>query len=153
MGIANSNLLPSQQAAIVGNIDPDAYAAGTVTTGWIDMADFEAIMAIVQAGDLGTNATLDAKLEQASDGSGTGAKDVTGKAITQLTEAGTDSNKQAVINLNGDELDVSNGFTHVRLSITLATATSDLGAIVLGFYPNYGPASDYDASTVDEIVA
>lgn len=152
MSIANANLLPSQQAAVVGVIDPDAYAAGTVTTGWISMATFEAIQAIVMAGDLGASATLDAKLEQATDGSGTGAKDITGKAITQLTQAGTDSNKQAVINLFAAELDVANSFTHARLSMTVAVATSDAGAIVMGHLPHYGPASDNDLASVDEIV-
>ena len=84
---------------------------------------------------------------------GTGAKDITGKAITQLTQAGTDSNKQAIINLHRDELDLANSYTHVRLSHTVATATSDSAAILLGFDPRYNTASDNDAATVDEIVA
>lgn len=150
--MGNPNILPSSAAAVVGVIDPDAIAASTVTTGWIDMDQFEAIQAIVMAGTLGASATLDAKLEQASDGSGTGAKDITGKAITQLTQAGTDSDKQAVINCFANELDRDNSFTHVRLSMTIATATSDAGAIVLGHYPHYGRASDSDLATVDEIV-
>lgn len=153
MSIANANLLPSQQAAVVGAIDPDALAANTYTTGWISMADFYAIQAIVMAGTLGSSATIDAKLEQATDGSGTGAKDVSGKAITQLTQAGTDdSDKQAVINCRSEELDIDNDFTHVRLSLTVGTATSDAGAVVMGHYPSYGPASDNDAATVAEIV-
>lgn len=151
--MGNPNLLPTDKTAVVAAIDPDAYAAGTVTTGWIAMSAWDSIMAIVMAGDLGASATLDAKIEQATDGSGTGAKDVTGKAITQLTQAGTDSNKQAIINLYADELDIANSFTHARLSMTVATATSDAGAVVLGLVPRYGPASDSDASTVDEIVS
>ncbi|PHP68188.1 hypothetical protein CSC94_05925 [Zhengella mangrovi] len=149
----NANLIPSDRAAIVGAIDPDVTAAGTVTTGWIAAKDFLTFMAIIMAGTLGTSATLDAKIEQATDSSGTGAKDVSGKAITQLTQAGTDSDKQAIINLRADELDVANDFTHFRLSLTVATASSDAGAIVLGLDPAYGTASDNDAATVDEIVA
>jgi hypothetical protein len=38
-------------------------------------------------GVLGASATVDAKLQQATDNSGTGVKDVTGKAITQLVKA------------------------------------------------------------------
>ena len=86
MNIANANLLPSQHAAVVAAIDPDAYTAGTQTTGWIDMAEFEAVMFLIMAGILGASATLDAKVEQATDGAGAGAKDITGKAITQLTK-------------------------------------------------------------------
>ena len=67
---------PSDRAAVAGVIDPDAYSTGTQTTGWIDMGKFAAIMAIVQAGTLGASATIDAKLEQAQDSSGSGAKDV-----------------------------------------------------------------------------
>lgn len=146
------NLLMTEAVALLGNIDPDANAAGTLTTGWIEAKDFRAFAALVSAGDLGSSATLDAKLEQAQDGSGTGAKDITGKAITQLTQAGTDSNKQAWINLRPGELDIANGFTHFRLSMTVATATSDADGKVFGFAPLEHPASASDAATVDEIV-
>lgn len=152
MSGSNPNLLPSQLSAVIGVIDPDAYAAGTVTTAWLDMSEFEAVQAIVGAGDLGTDATLDAKFEQASDAAGTGAKDVTGKAITQLTEAGADSNKQSVINLFASELDIKNDFTHVRLSMTVAVATSDAHAMVQGVHAHYGDASDSQAASVAEVV-
>lgn len=147
------NAKPSEIAGLVGIIDPDAYTAATYTTGWVSTAKWTALMAIVMAGDLGSSATLNAKLQQASDSSGTGAKDITGKAITALTQAGTDDNKQAIINLRGEELDVDNGFNHVRLSMTVATATSDAGALLLGLFPARGPATDVDATTVDEVVA
>jgi hypothetical protein len=148
----NLHVLASEVAAVVGVIDPDAYAASTVTTGWIAAKDFNQFLAIVKAGDLGASATLDAKLEQATSAAGAGAKDITGKAITQLTQAGTDSNKQALINVKPEELDVNGGFTHFRLSMTIGTATSDTGGLVLGLNARYGAASDHDAATVDEIV-
>ncbi len=146
----NPNVSPSDRAPLMAVIDPDAYTAAAYTTGWVSMADFDNVMAVVMAGDLGSSATIDAKLEQATDASGTGAKDVTGKAITQLTDGGSDSNKQAVINCRSDELDVDNDFTHVRLSVTVGTATSDMGAALFGFDARYQPADD--VSTVDEIV-
>lgn len=147
----NPNILPSNEAVLAGIIDPDAYAASTVTSGWVSLVTYEAIQAIVMAGTLGASATLDAKLEQASDSGGTGAKDITGKAITQLTQAGTDSDKQAIINCRSDELDVANSFTHVRLSMTIGTAASDAGGLILGHYARYQPATD--ATTVDEVVS
>ena len=151
--MAQKTFLPSELAAVVGVIDPDANTAATYTTGWISMADFASIMAVVMAGTLGASATLDAKLEQASDGSGTGAKDITGAAITQLTQAGGDSDKQAILQCYGEDLDLANEFTHVRLSMTVATATSDVSAVVMGMGARYGPASDHDAATVSEIVS
>lgn len=151
--MAQKTLIPSDSMAVVGAIDPDANTAATYTTGWIDMATFQTLMAIVMVGTLGASATLDAKLEQATDGSGSGVKDITGAAITQLTKAGSDDDKQAIIQCWAEDLDLANGFTHVRLSMTVGTATSDCGAVVLGLNPRYGPASDYDADSVDEIVA
>ncbi|MGR3593035.1 MAG: hypothetical protein ACU0B9_06970 [Limimaricola soesokkakensis] len=137
---------------LLASIDPDAYAAGTVSTGWISAANWQDFLAVVSAGDLGAGATLDAKIEQASDSAGTGAKDVVGAAITQLTQAGADSNSQAIIALSADDLDIANGFNHFRLSITVGTATSDAGGMVFGGTCRYGPAADYDAPSVSEIV-
>ncbi|MGE4338203.1 MAG: hypothetical protein AB7E55_19825 [Pigmentiphaga sp.] len=147
----NLNVGLSNSLPVAGVIDPDAYTAATYTTAWIDMAVFRAILAVIQVGTMATSSTVDAKIQQASDASGTGAKDVTGKAITQLTEAGTDSDKQVAIEVWEDELDIANDFTHVRLSVTVAAAASDMSAIVLGLGARYQPAADL--ATVDEIVS
>lgn len=146
------NLKPSDQAAVLATIDPDAYTADTYVSDYVDMSMVQSIMAVLMVGTLGTSATVDAKLVQATDSSGTGVKDITGKAITQLTQAGTDADKQAIINCFASELDINNSFTHVALSVTTATAACDLGAVVLGFAPRYAPASDNDLASVDEIV-
>lgn len=145
----NANIKPSDRAPVLAVIDPDAYTAATYTSGWVDMSLWESLQAIVFAGTLGSGATLDAKLEQATSAAGAGAKDITGKAITQLTQAGTDSDKQAVINCQSEDLDVEGGFRYVRLSMTVGNATSDAGGVVLGMDPRYAPT---DASTVDEVV-
>jgi hypothetical protein len=143
---------PSEAVAVLGVIDPDANTAAAYTSDWGDMGKFKKAMAIVFAGTLGSSATLDAKLQQATDSSGTGAKDISGKSITQLTEAGTDSDKQAIIEVDASELDVAGGFRYVALVMTVATATSDSGGVLLGFEPRFGPASDNDLASVDEIV-
>lgn len=148
----NQNVPASNEVAVVATIDPDAYTAAAYVSDYVNMADYERIMAVVMAGTLGTSATLDAKLVQATDSSGTGVKDVTGKAITQMTQAGTDSDKQAVINCRREDLDYNNGFEFVALSITIGTATSDAGGVVLGVDARYGPASGNDLASVDEIV-
>lgn len=146
------NNRPSERVALVGVISPDVHTAGARSTGWIAAKNFNKFMAVVFAGTLGASATLDAKLEQASDSSGTGAKDITGKAITQLTKAGSDDDKQAIINLSADQLDINNGFTHFRLTMTVATATSDTGGVVFGVDARLPPGSDNDLAAVDEIV-
>ena len=127
----NANLRPTDRSAILAVIDPDVTTASTVVSGWLSMALWNQIKCTVLAGTLGTNATVDAKIQEATDASGTGAKDITGKAITQMTQAGTDqSDTQAIINLEADELDAANGFTHVQFSITVGTATSDIAGVV-----------------------
>ncbi len=136
---------------VVATIDPDAASAGTVTSGWIAAADFQRFLVIIMAGDLGSSATLDAKLQQASDSSGTGAKDITGKAITQLTQAGTDSDKQVLMHVDASDLDVDNSFTHFRVSMTVATAASEIAAIVLGMEPTRSYIAQ--KTSVDELVA
>jgi len=149
----NPNELASEGVAVGAVIDPDVLTATAFTSTWMSMEVFENAMAIVMAGTLGSSATLDAKLLQATDASGTGSKDITGKAITQLTQAGTDSDKQAIINCRAEELDLDNDFDHIAISLTVAVATSDACAVLLGLNARYKPASDNDVASVDEIVA
>lgn len=146
-----ANAKQSEVSAVLATIDPISQAAGTVTTGWVSAANFERFLATVQTGVLGTSATVDAKLQQATDSSGTSAKDVTGKAITQIVKASGD-NKQALINLATSELDVSGGFGYFRLSITVGTAASLIAAKVDGVVPRFAPGSDFNQSAVVQIV-
>ncbi len=141
----------SEKVQLVGVINPASNAAGALTTAWVSMASFEEMMAIIALGTMVTNSTVDAKLQQAQDSSGTGVKDITGKAITQLTQAGTDrSNKQAQINVRAEEMDRTNGFTHVRLSMTTAVAASGSTAVLLGMGSRYSPGTPA-ASVVETI--
>lgn len=143
----------SDAIGLVATIDPDVYTAAAYTSDWAAMKDYPEMMAVIMAGTLGSSATLDAKLQQATDSSGTSAKDISGKAITQMTQAGTDqSDTQAIINVNEEDLDVAGGFTHVAIVMTVGTATSDAGAALFGCNPNYGPADNFDLASVGEIV-
>lgn len=145
------SLKPSDRASIVGVIDPQS-ASTAKTTGWIDASKFQNFLALIEVGVLGASATVDAKIQQATDSSGSGAKDITGKSITQLTKVGTDDSKQVLINVHQDEIDAANSFCFIQLSVTPATAASLIAAQVLGFDPRYAPATDFDATTVDEVV-
>ena len=146
----SKNIPPSDRVRVMGTIDPDVYTAAAYTSDYVSMAEFENVMAVISAGILGTSATLDAKLVQATDSSGTAVKDITSKAITQLVKA-TDDDKQAVINCRADELDTANSFNHVAIVMTVGTATSDAGALLLGFDARYEPEADL--ASVAEIVS
>lgn len=141
---------PSERAAIVATIDPASLTANTYVSDWVDASKFDNLMAVILLGAITANGTFNAKLIQSQVAAGTSPADIAGKAVTELTKAGSDDNKQVIINLRGDELTA--GYRYVALSVTTAVAASLAGAAILGFNPNYGPASDYDLASVDEIV-
>jgi len=145
------NVKATEQAAVLGEISPSSQAAGALTTAWVSAANFNKFLALIQTGVLGASATVDSKIQQAQDSSGTGAKDVTGAAITQIVKA-TGDNVQAEINLDPQQLDVANGFGYIQLSVTVGTAASLTAATLLGFTPRFAPASDWNATSVKQIV-
>jgi hypothetical protein len=148
-----ANQLPSEVAAVLGTIDPDAYGASTVVTDYADMAKFESLFFIISVGTMAASSTLDAVVKQDVAATGSAKNLTTSKAITQLTQAGTDSDKQVVINVRAEDLDMANGFSICALSVTTAVDAVDYGVVVLGFNPRYSPASDNDIASVDEIVS
>lgn len=145
-----SNAKLNERFAIVATVDPGSKTAAAYNTDWVAMQDIRRVNFIVMTGTLGSSATVDFKLQEATDSSGTSAADISGKSITQLTQAGTDDNKQATVEVNASEL--STGFTHVRGVLTVGTATSSVAVIALGGAVRFKPASDFDLSSVDEIV-
>jgi len=141
----------SEALALAAVISPVSQGAGTANSGWVDMRDAKRLLAVITTGVLGASATVDAKLQQAVDSSGTSAKDITNKAITQIVKASGD-NKQALINLADDELDSSNGFRFVQLSITVGTAASLIsGHVLLG--ASFEDASGQNPAAVVQVVA
>ena len=147
MGTINS--LTTERAAVVAVIDPDSTGTGGTDSTEVDHSEWNTTQWTLMVGTMQATSTVDFKLQSASS-SGGSFSDITGKAITQLTAAGSDSDKQVIINLRADEL--TSGDRYVKGVVTVATANSDLGMLALGFDARYAPASDNDMSTVDEIV-
>ena len=155
-----TNTIPSEDVAVLATIDPDAYAHGAQNSDYCDMGDFDQLMAVLMWGDSDTTTTFDFKLQEATTAGGAGVKDISGKAITQLASGSPEAgDKQAIINLRAEDLDIDNGFRFVRAVATVADSdspasavTADYGAILLGFGPRYGPAYDLDLASVAEIV-
>jgi hypothetical protein len=145
------NALDSELVAILATLDPTSQAAGTLSTGWIPAGNHHNLLAVIQTGVLGTGATVDAKLQQASDATGTGAKDIADKAITQIVKASGD-NKQVLIDIKPEELDIANGFGFVRLSLTVGVAASFTAAQILGISPRVLPAAGANQASVSQIV-
>lgn len=145
------NAKGSELLSILATIDPVSQGAGTVTSGWVSVANFHSFLAVVQTGVMGASATLDAKIQQAQDNSGTGVKDVTGRVITQIVKA-TGDNKQAFINLRPEDVDNINGFCFVRVSLTVGVAASIVSGQLIGMNPRYASADAYNQAAVAQIV-
>ena len=145
------NSKASEMLAILATIDPASQAAGALSTGWVSVANHLGFLAVVQTGVLGTSATVDAKLQQAFDNAGTGAKDIAGKAITQIVKA-TGDNKQALINIKPEELDTVNGFGFVRVTVTVGVAASITSAQLLGVNPRFAPADAANQAAVVQVI-
>lgn len=142
-------LRPSERLALVAAIDPASQAAGApAVTGWLKADQFFNYFALIQLGAISAGGTVDAKFEQASDATGTGAKAIAGKAITPLADPAGDS-KQAMIELQPDEMDIPGGFKWFRLSIQATTAAALASAAVFGVDPRYAPPAQ--AASVAQI--
>jgi hypothetical protein len=146
----DANLRFSELNAVLATLDPASVAASTVVTAYVPATNFHRLSAVLQTGVLGTAATVDAKLRQATDASGTGAKDITGKAITQIVKTSGD-NVQAMIDLRTDELDATGGFAYVSLSVTVGAAASLLSAVLYGHGPRFAPASQFNQAAVVQL--
>ena len=145
------NVKIAEKLAILATLDPASVSSGTVVTSWVPATNFMGFIALLQTGVMGSLGTIDAKLQQATSAAGAGAKDITGKAITQIVAA-SGNNKQALIECRTSDLDGSNGFNFVALSVTVGTASSIVGASLIGGNPVYSPTAIYNQPAVVQVV-
>lgn len=141
--------LPSERFGIVATIDPiDANNADS-SSDVIDMSLWGSVAFIAQLGVINASATFDMALYESDAANGGSPSAIAGKALTQLTGAGTDGAKQAIINLRADDC------TKRYVFATMANSShSQLAAVIaLGFDPRYTPTDAIDLASVDEIVS
>lgn len=135
---------------LLGHIPADSETTEQ-NTGFIYAGNHHRFVTLISVGDMATNATFDVDIEQATNSAGSGTvKNVTGKSITQLTQAGSGSNKVVIIELRSEELDVAGGFDHFNVECTPATAAVEFSVMVFGFEARYRPVS---TTSVEEIKA
>ena len=144
------NTTGSEQLSILATIDPSVQAVGTANTSWVPLANHLDALALIATGAMEVGATLDAKLQQATDASGTGAKDIEGTSITQLLD-GSGDNAQVLINLRAEDLDVNSGFAYVRLALTVGTAAANTAALLLGINARREPADQFNVASVAQV--
>jgi hypothetical protein len=133
--------------AIVGVINPDEICTGTSGTDEIDMRLLRRVIFVVQLGEMATNATVDFRVQEADYG---GAwTDITGKAITQLAEAVVTGDVQAIVEVAAEECE----HRYVRGVLTVGVDDVSANVLALGGVARYDPASEFDLTSVVEIVA
>lgn len=115
------------------------------STSWVSMAGFERVYAKVIIGTWDSSDDLDeCRLEQATDASGTGAKDLTTDAsggnydTANPVDADGDT---VVLQAKVSDMDVAGGFTHVRLYVAEAGNTGVDN--ITGVLVRYGAKDKY----------
>jgi len=115
----------------------DSIAAGTHYSSYVSLANYHRAWLVLNVGDMATLSTLDVQIMQATDTSGTGVKTITGKSITQLTQAGGDGDDLICIELRTEELDVTNGFDCICVRVVASVAAVELGWVLFGCVPRF----------------
>lgn len=139
----------TEKLAVVATIDPDANGAAAYSTDTIDMSKWERVLFIVMVGEMASTSTVD--FDVVSDPLTGGSYATTEASITQLTQAGTDSDKQVLVEVRGVDV-AANGNRWIKGVLTVGEAASDSAVVALGVPRNAYPAFDNDLASVDEIV-
>ena len=88
-----TNQVTEVMAVLEQSLVPLLRANATYTTSYVSVANYHRVLFDIFVGALAASSTLDAQVHQAVNTAGGGTpKHVTGKAITQLTQAGGDTN-------------------------------------------------------------
>lgn len=97
---------------------PSAARTANATGSWVHVGNAISAVVVIDIGAVsGTSPTLDIKLQQATTNTGTGAKDITGATLPQITASG--ANKQFAIEINPDVLDSANGYQFIAPVLTV----------------------------------
>ena len=129
----------------------EAASGNNYTGPWMQMKNCEEFVAIVSIGGISGTATIDAKLTQATNAAGAGAKDIAGLAITQVPAS--DDFQINILSARVGQLDLKNGYKFIRSEITRGgNGNSTVGVIqMLKLFP--GPAVYKSSDSVKQVVA
>jgi hypothetical protein len=133
-----------EECLVVNHLTPLSRAANTYDGTGVDASLYTEVTALVSAGAIASTGTLDCKLQE-SDVVGSGYTDIVGAAITQLTQAGSDSDKCASISVNLCLR--SNRKKYIRAELVTANAAA-VCAVVLLFTAKNRPVVNSPASKI-----
>lgn len=138
-----------ERLTVQAKLGPVAVVNSEQFTGYVSMAQHGQALVIASTGNMAAE-TIDVKVYQAQDGSGTGEKLL--KAATQLAaHASNNDSKQVVVNVRAEDLDTDNGFTHIRAgAVTGSSSGGVMDILILAGDSRVEPATD--AASVVEVV-
>jgi hypothetical protein len=149
----------SDRLAILARVSPNALTADSYVTDVIDMSKWKRVAAILATGDVGNNGTIQVTAQANTTNAASGGTTITGKTFTASKFTGSGSGTagasygEGIIEITDEDVrDALDGARYLYLTLTVGTATSDAGLIVLGVDPRYAPASEYDLASVKEII-
>jgi len=128
----------SEHASIT--IIETADIGGTnATSGWLSMKNYSRALGYIELGTWDSSDDLDeARFQQASDSSGTGAKDLTTDASggNYDTDNPVDADGNfVIIEIRAEDMDVDNGFDYIRLYVAEGgnTGTDNVTGVVIRY--------------------
>ena len=151
-----SDLLFSEEWAVVGVINPSAAVPGTTLCAAIDASKYEQFAFVLAIGARGAGHEVDFAVHSSATSGGAYAI-VTGKSITQVVDTSpvaNAQNKQYIINVRSGEITNSNQYLKATVTIGTNSPTTTCPYTVLVFGKGrHRPSSDTDLSSVSQIVA
>ena len=122
----------------VARLDP-ASQTTVQTSARVKASLYNRFLAVLDVGVLASNTVLNMAINQHNAASGGTSKAVSGKAITALTQAGSDSNKMVGIELRSEELDGDNGFDWISVAVTTSVGAAIFGMQLYATSARYAP--------------
>ena len=117
----------------------DSFAIGTHDSSYVSLANYHRAVLVLNVGDIQAGGTGACSIRQATSTAGAGATTITGKSITQLTQAGGDSDDLVCIELRTEELNRTSGYDCVSVRVVVAGAAAELSYILFGTVPRFPP--------------
>jgi hypothetical protein len=134
----------SENLPVLGALDPVAGVTDA-TSDWCPIENHSQFLAIALVGVTDSSTVI--TLQQATDGSGTGAADISGYTDTI---GSTDDNQQVVYGISASEL--LSTTTHIALHFDCTGGSNAYRCgVILGGDARYSPNTSYDAASVTKI--
>lgn len=142
----STNAKLAQLLAVVATLPPAATANTERFTGVVNMGNFHQAVAVVQLGDMASEAITVKAYACKADGSGAVALTVNSPAALAASAEDND-NKQLVLNVRAEDL-LESGLSHIKFGVVTGGATGGpVAAVVLG-HPRSGWGKDSNVASV-----